>query len=64
MFDDFTAKQTNFCMKNPRVVSVIGTGIQIGLHECQNKFQHHRWNCTSTHPETGSFGQSRAIRKF
>jgi hypothetical protein len=51
-------------MKHPRLASAIAKGIETGLRECENQFQHHRWNCTSTYREIASFGQNRAVRKF
>ncbi|CAB4016285.1 Wnt-7b-like [Paramuricea clavata] len=48
-------------MKHPRLTSAIAKGIETGLRECENQFQHHRWNCISTY-EIASFGQNRSVQ--
>ncbi|GFR28992.1 protein Wnt-6 [Trichonephila clavata] len=41
-------KQALICKKEPEVVTAIGEGSKLGIHECQHQFRFRRWNCTTT----------------
>ncbi|KAI5709072.1 hypothetical protein M8J76_009582 [Diaphorina citri] len=48
-----TAKQREMCVAYPDLMAAIGSGVAIGLAECQTQFRLHRWNCSATRrPDT------------
>nr|QDW65350.1 Wnt16 [Himerometra robustipinna] len=49
--------QKSVCQKEPETVRVIGEGARMGIYECQEQFQHERWNCTILPDDADVFGK-------
>lgn len=40
-------RQRQLCQLHPDVMLAVVDGISRSVHECQNQFSSHRWNCTT-----------------
>uniref|UniRef100_A0A8D8Q9G2 Protein Wnt n=2 Tax=Cacopsylla melanoneura TaxID=428564 RepID=A0A8D8Q9G2_9HEMI len=48
-----SSKQREMCVAYPDLMAAIGSGVSLGLAECQTQFRLHRWNCSATRrPDT------------
>lgn len=50
-------RQRRLCRLHPDVMVNIGQGARLGVLECQEQFQNHRWNCTTLDRDSSVFGK-------
>lgn len=48
-----TARQRRMCSSKPDAMVAISSGAKLGLAECQQQFQYHRWNCSAVGGHNG-----------
>ncbi|XP_061750294.1 protein Wnt-2 [Nerophis ophidion] len=51
------SKQRQLCRQHPRVMQVVGAGVQEWLSECQHQFRHQRWKCNTVARDHSLFGR-------
>lgn len=51
-------KQRQLCQNYPDIMRSIGEGAREGVRECQHRFRHNRWNCSTLQGDSSVFGKS------
>lgn len=51
-------RQRALCRSAPDAIVAIGTGLRLGMLECQHQFRHERWNCSAAPTPSSGHGPS------